>query len=42
MGGLEEKNITMDVIKGYMKMNHDVENEIMRYIGEVWTEIQSN
>ena len=36
--GLDEKEITMDVIKGYVELNHDVENETMRYIEEVWTE----
>ena len=26
---LEEKERTMDVIKGYLEVNHDVENETM-------------
>ena len=34
---LEEKERTMDVIKGY-----DVENETMKYLGEVWTQRQRN
>ena len=34
--GRQLKEITMDVIKGY------VENETMRYLGEVWTERQSH
>ena len=33
---LEEKERTMDVIKGY------VENETMAYLVEVWTERQRN
>ena len=39
---LEEKERTMDVIKGYVEVNDDVENETMTYLGEVWTEIQRN
>ena len=39
---LEEKEITMDVIKGYVEVNDDVENETMKYLGEVWTERQRN
>ena len=39
---LEEKEITMDVIKGYVEVNDDVENETMTYLGEVWTERQRN
>ena len=39
---LDEKEITMDVIKGYVEVNDDVENETMRYLGEVWTERQRN
>ena len=32
---LEEKERTMDVIKGYnMEVNDDVENETMKYLGE--------
>ena len=34
---LEEKERTMDVIKGYVE-----ENETMKYLGEVWTERQRN
>ena len=30
------------MIKGYVKVNVDVENETMRYLGEVWTERQRN
>ena len=33
---LEEKERTIDVIKGY------VENKTMKYLGEVWTERQRN
>ena len=33
---------TMDVIKGYVEVNDDVENETMKYLGEVWTERQRN
>ena len=33
---LDEKERTMEVIKGY------VENETMKYLGEVWTETQRN
>ena len=39
---LDEKEITMDVIKGYVEMNDDVENAIVRNLGEVWTERQRN
>ena len=39
---LDEKERTMDVIKGYVEVNDDVENETMSYLGEVWTERQSN
>ena len=39
---LEEKERTMGVIKGYMEVNDDVENETMKYFGEVWTERQRN
>ena len=39
---LEEKERTMDVIKGYVEVNDDVENETMKYLGEVWTEKQRN
>ena len=37
---LEEKERTLDVIKGYVEVNDDVENET--YLGEVWTERQRN
>ena len=40
--GMEEKEMTTDVIKGYVEVNDDVENETMRYLGEVWTERQRN
>ena len=39
---LEEKGRTMGVIKGYVEVNDDVENETMKYLGEVWTERQRN
>ena len=39
---LDEKERTMDVIKCYVEVNDDVENETMRYLGEVWTESQRN
>ena len=39
---LEEKERTMDVIKGYVEVNNDVENETLKYLGEVWTESQRN
>ena len=39
---LDEKEITMDVIKVYVKVNDGVENETMKYLGEVWTERQRN
>ena len=32
----------MDVKKGYVEVNDDVENETMTYMGEVWTERQRN
>ena len=37
---LDEKERTMDVIKGYVKVNGDVENEAMKYMREVWTKRQ--
>ena len=39
---LEEKEITMDVINGYVEVNDDVENEAMKKFGEVWTKRQRN
>ena len=39
---LDEKERTMDIIKGYVEVNDDVENEAMKYLGEVWTERQRN
>ena len=39
---LEDKERTMDVTKGYVKVNDDVENETLKYLGEVWTERQRN
>ena len=39
---LNEKERTIDVIKGYVKVNDDVENETMKYLGEVWTERRRN
>ena len=38
---LKEKERKMDVIKGY-EVNDDVENETMKYLGEVWTKRQRN
>ena len=35
---LDEKERKMGVIKGYVEANDDVENEAMKYLGEVWTE----
>ena len=32
----------MDVIKGDVEVNDEVERETMRYIAEVWMEIQRN
>ena len=34
---LDEKERTMDVIKGYVEVNHDVDRETMRHLEEVWT-----
>ena len=39
---LDEKERTTDVIKGYVEVNDDVENETMKYLGEVWIERQRN
>ena len=39
---LDEKERTMDVIKRYVEVNDNVENETMKYLGEVWTERQRN
>ena len=38
--GREGKN--KDVIKEYVEVNDNVENETMKYLGEVWTERQRN
>ena len=35
---LDEKERTMDVTKRYVEVNDDVENETMKYLGEIWTE----
>ena len=35
---LDEKERTMGVIKGYVDVNDDVENETLRYLGDVWIE----
>ena len=39
---LDEKERTMNIIKGYVEVNDDVENETMKYFGEVWTKTQRN
>ena len=39
---MDEKERTMDVIKVYVEVNDDVENETMKYLVEVWTERQRN
>ena len=39
---LDDQERTMDVIKGYVEVNNDVENETMKYMGELWTEGQMN
>ena len=39
---LEEKERTMDVIKEYVEVNDDAENETLKYLGEVLTERQRN
>ena len=39
---LDEKERTMDVIKGYVEVNNNVEKETMKDLGEVWTERQRN
>ena len=39
---LDEEESTMDVINGYGEVNDDIENETMKYLGEVWTERQRN
>ena len=39
---LEEKERTMDVIKGYVEVNNDVENVTKKYFGQLWTEKQRN
>ena len=38
----KKRKKTMDVIKGYVEVNDDVENETMKYLGEVRTEKQRN
>ena len=37
-----EKERTMDIIKRYVEVNNVVENETIKYMGEVWTERQRN
>ena len=39
---LDEKERTMDVIKGYVEVNYDVVDETMKYLGEAWTDRQRN
>ena len=39
---LDEKERIMVIIKGVVEVNDDVENETMKYLGEVWTERQRN
>ena len=39
---LGEKEITMDVIRVYVEVNYDMENETIKYLGEVWNERQMN
>ena len=39
---LEEKERPMDVKKRYVEVNDDVENETIKYLGEVWTERDMN
>ena len=39
---LDEKERTIDVIKGYVETSDDMENETMNYMIEVWTERQRN
>ena len=39
---MDENERTMDVIKGYVEVNDDVENETMKYLGEVWIGRQRN
>ena len=39
---LDDKERTMDVIKGYVEMNDDLENKTMKYMGEVWNKRQRN
>ena len=34
---LDEKKLTMDVIKGYVEVNNEAERETISYLGEVWT-----
>ena len=39
---LDEKERIRDIVKGYVEVIDDVENETMRYLGEVWIERQRN
>ena len=39
---LDDKERTMNVMKGYGEVNDDLENETMKYLGEVWNERQRN
>ena len=42
VGRQQQKERTIDVLKGYVEVNDDVENETMQYLGEVRTERQRN
>ena len=39
---LNNKERTLDIVKGYVEVNGVVKNETMIYLGEVWTERQQN
>ena len=39
---LDDKEITMDVIKGYVEVKVYVNNETMKYLRELWNEIKRN
>ena len=39
---LDEKERTIDIIKRYVEENDDVENETMKYLGEVLIEKKRN
>ena len=40
--GLDEKERAMNVMKGYVEVNDEVERDAMQYLGQMWIERQRN